>query len=163
MKLLAIVAASGILAGCASLTEAPKSFVHGEKYSATPLDVYPVTILSLNGQMHAPGMGVQITPGTIASVPAAAILVENIQERAEQHIGAQVAPGRVTIVAVPTDSKDAHQLKQRRLTLDVQPCTRYYVASARVSPTAADWKLVVTHQEEVGGCDKEKELAKAKA
>jgi hypothetical protein len=65
-------------------------------------------------------------------------------------------------VAVPTDSRHASQREQTSTTLAVAPCTRYYVASRREAPTAREWKLVVSHQEPVGGCDPARELAKAK-
>jgi hypothetical protein len=40
------------------------------------------------------------------------------------------------------------------LTIDAKPCTRYYLAAKRSSPTARDWKAFVSATEPIGECVK---------
>lgn len=133
MKLLATLGALALVAGCASLQEAPMSYISGAKYSATPVDEYPVRILSVNKHIQA-------GPSEV-----------------------QVAPGMATIVAIPTDGRHAAQSKQTSITIAVEPCTRYWMNSKRESVTANEWTLVIAHKEAVGGCDRDKEIAKARS
>jgi hypothetical protein len=133
MKLLVTIAAIALTAGCAVLQEAPMSFIHGAKYSQMPVDQYPLQILSVNKQLHFTRSGVQ------------------------------VAPGMATIVVAPTDGRYASQQKQSSFTLLVEPCTTYWLNSKRESPTANEYTVVVAHKEAVASCDKDKEIAKARA
>ena len=51
---------------------------------------------------------------------------------------------------------------QKKVSLTIEPCTRYYIAAQRESPLQQDWQLVVEETFAVGGCDPAKELEKAK-
>jgi len=40
------------------------------------------------------------------------------------------------------------------LQVDAKPCTRYYFAARRSSPTARDWKVFISASEPIGECEK---------
>ena len=40
------------------------------------------------------------------------------------------------------------------ITVDAKPCTRYYFAAKRSSPTARDWKVFISASEPIGECTK---------
>ena len=51
---------------------------------------------------------------------------------------------------------------QKRVSMTVAPCTRYYVAAQRRSPLLQDWEFVVEETWPVAGCDPAKEIEKAR-
>jgi hypothetical protein len=52
---------------------------------------------------------------------------------------------------------------EKKYTLEIAPCTRYYVAGDRVNPLQRDWSLVIEMTEPVAGCDPAEELRKAQS
>ena len=46
------------------------------------------------------------------------------------------------------------------LEIDAKPCTRYYLAARRSSPTARDWKAFVAENEPIGECVRKFQAAK---
>jgi len=66
---------------------------------------------------------------------------------------------RVTIAAPPPSGFREPVLKT--YTLNLAPCTRYYIAADRVNPLTSDWKLVIEEVESVAGCDPALEWKKA--
>ncbi|MBI3716938.1 MAG: hypothetical protein HY255_13180, partial [Betaproteobacteria bacterium] len=72
----------------------------------------------------------------------------------------QLAPGPHSLVLEAAPGDGARGTTQRSFAFKVEPCARYFLAAARSSPVAADWKLVVVSRERVAGCIDEEELKK---
>ncbi len=73
-----------------------------------------------------------------------------------------IAPGEhvLTVDAVPVAGFSLPV--QKRVSMTVAPCTRYYVAAQRRSPLLQDWEFVVEETWPVAGCDPAKEIEKAR-
>jgi hypothetical protein len=65
----------------------------------------------------------------------------------------------MTIAAPPQSGFREPVLKN--YTLNLAPCTRYYVAAYRRTSLTRDWTLIIEAQERVAGCDPEQEWQKA--
>ena len=65
-----------------------------------------------------------------------------------------VAPGARTIVVSIPGPKGMSNPSRATLEVDAQPCTRYYLAARRSSPTARDWTPFVVGSEPIGECVK---------
>lgn len=66
---------------------------------------------------------------------------------------------KVTIAAPPQAGFREPVLKT--YTLNLSPCTRYYIAADRANRLTRDWTLVIENQEPTGGCDVRREWEKA--
>ena len=42
--------------------------------------------------------------------------------------------------------------EQREISLDVRPCTRYYLVAVRANKLASDFDVRIDYEEPVGGC-----------
>jgi hypothetical protein len=74
-----------------------------------------------------------------------------------------IAPGpHKFVIAAPPITRTADPVL-RAYTLDIAPCTRYYIAANRQGKLAREWDLVIEATESVGGCDPQEELRKAAA
>ncbi len=127
-----------LLTAAASLTactSAPLSFVEGVPLTRTDPTLYPVRVVSLDGiiQFSSADQPLNVYPGSRSLVLAA-------------------APG-----------KSARGSTQKSYVLNVEPCSRYYLAAKRKSPMDSDWSLVLDHKEAVPGCTVESELKKTGA
>ena len=119
------------LLGCA--VTAPLSFVEGMPLTRPDSTLYPVRVVSIDGELvfKRPSQAIHVAPG----------------------------PRWMTLEAAP--GTGARRSIQKRYALKVEPCTRYVLAAKRDSPMAADWSLVVDAKEVVVGCNAEEELKKA--
>lgn len=74
---------------------------------------------------------------------------------------APISPGihRVVFSAAPVAG--FHVPTEKTYTLQIAPCTRYYVAADRKNRLTQDWSLVIENQEEVGDCNPSKEIEKS--
>ena len=132
MRALPLLAVSAAIAGCAAT--APLSFLSGQPQSRAELHLYPVRIVSVDGEIHF-------------NRPADRL---------------NVAPGlRWLVVDAPPPRQGARTSVQKSGAFRVEPCTHYWLAARRDSAMAADWTLVVDRQERVAGCDPAEELRKA--
>ena len=116
---------SVLLAGAALLAgcaSPPYARLEGERYYRTSLDTYPVIVSAVDGR------------STSANIP---VLVE---------------PGRhaVRVQALPTATQRFGEI--RTVTLDLAPCTRYWLVAVKSSPLAADFDVKVDHSEPIAGC-----------
>lgn len=63
-----------------------------------------------------------------------------------------VAPGKhEVVVSIPGTTRMSNPTRAT-LTIDAKPCTRYYLAARRSSPTARDWSAFVVGSEPIGEC-----------
>jgi hypothetical protein len=118
------------LSGCGS---APLSFLEGVPRTRTDPALYPVRVVSIDGDIYfnTPSKPIQVTPGP-------------------HWIVFEAAPGR-----------GARGSVQKSFTFMVEPCRRYHLAARRSSPMDADWSLTVDTMEPVAGCSPDEELKKA--
>jgi hypothetical protein len=63
-----------------------------------------------------------------------------------------VAPGMRTVVVSIPGPKGTSNPGRATLEVDAKPCTRYYLAARRSSPTARDWSAFVAASEPIGDC-----------
>lgn len=112
---------------------APRSLVEGQPYTRTDPRLYAVYIVSVDdvGYLRSPGQAIRLAPG-------------------RRSLLLQAAPGSGAYVRV-----------QKRVVLDVEPCTRYVLAARRDSPMASQWELVIDRKEPVAPCDPHEELQRA--
>ncbi len=65
-----------------------------------------------------------------------------------------VAPGKHLVVADLPPSKAHHEkiATQHSLEIDMQPCTRYYIAARLTDEVTRHWSLVIRDQDKIGEC-----------
>jgi hypothetical protein len=90
-----------------------------------------------------------------------AVSVEAVDRRGNTASPVFIDPGvhQVTIAAPP--QRGFREPVVKTYTLDLAPCTRYYIAADRVNALTRDWSLVIENQERVAGCDPAEEWKKA--
>jgi hypothetical protein len=100
----------------------PYARLEGERYYQTRLDTYPVIVSAVDGS------------STSAHIP---VLVE---------------PGRhdVRVQALPNRVQRFGEI--RTVSLDLAPCTRYWLVAVKTSPLATDFDVKVDHSEPIAGC-----------
>ena len=119
------VSLSVLLAGAALLAgcaSPPYARLEGERYFRTSLDTYPVIVSAVDGS------------STSANIP---VLVE---------------PGRheVRVQALPTQTQRFGDV--RTVTLDLAPCTRYWLVAVKPNPLSAAFDVKVDYSEPIAGC-----------
>jgi hypothetical protein len=135
MNLNRLCATLGAAAACAlaGCSAAPLSFIEGDLQTHTDLTLYPVRVVSVDRQIRF--------------------------NRPRQPIA--LAPGSHSLVLQAVGGRGARGSAQKTHVLNVQPCTRYYLAARRDNPMLYEWDLVVEREEPVGACDAGQELKKA--
>lgn len=63
-----------------------------------------------------------------------------------------VDPGVRKVVVQGPPGGARHLGEQREISLDVRPCTRYYLVAVRPNKLASDFDVRVDYEEAVGGC-----------
>ncbi len=63
-----------------------------------------------------------------------------------------VDPGVRKVVVQGPPGGGQHLGEQREISLDVRPCTRYYLVAVRPNRLASDFDVRVDYEEPVGGC-----------
>ena len=63
-----------------------------------------------------------------------------------------VDPGVRTLVVQGPPGGAAGIGEEREISLDVRPCTRYYLVAVRANKLSPDFTVRVDHEEPVGGC-----------
>lgn len=106
----------------AGCTTTTYSRLDGGRYYLTPLDTYPVTVTHVDGK------------STPLNAP---VLVE---------------PGRHQVTVQAEPSRAQRQGESRTITLDVAPCTRYWLVAVKPGPLSSDFGVKVDHQEPMPGC-----------
>ncbi|HEX6706308.1 MAG TPA: hypothetical protein VF169_16230 [Albitalea sp.] len=98
------------------------SKIDGYRYFKAPLDTYPVLVTKIDGQ------------STPLSTP---VLVE---------------PGPRQ-VAVQTYPDQYHRFgEERTISLDVKPCTHYYLVAVKPNRISADFDVKIDYEQSVPGC-----------
>lgn len=120
MRFISTVAIAGLAAATTACTT-PYSELYGSRYYRTPIDTYPVSVISVDGEYF-------------------------LRQPARIEPGAR----RVTVQGPPTVAQSTG--KQQTLTLEVKPCTRYYLVAQKANRLSSDFAVKVDHEEPVSGC-----------
>lgn len=120
---LAAALAAFVLAGCAAPPEG-FSFLHGERWRKVELNTFDVMIISVDGRhyIERPGKPVMVAPGL----------------------------RRIVVQGPPASGFTFGE--QRTLTLEVKPCTRYWLEAKKTSALVQDFEPRVNHSEPIAGC-----------
>jgi len=97
------------------------SQLYGTRYSVTPIDTYPVSIVRVDGH------DTLMTP----------VLVD---------------PGVRKVVVQGPRGAGSHLGEEREISLDVRPCTRYYLVAVRPNKLSSDFSVRIDYEEPVSGC-----------
>ena len=113
----------GLLAGCATVTDG-SSQLTGQRWKRAELNTFDVMIISVDGKhfIERPGFPVLVEPGK-----------------------------RAIVVQGPGASGFTYG-EQRTLTLEVKPCTTYYLEAKKPNALAQDFEPRVNHTEARAGC-----------
>jgi len=120
MRRVSMLAIVGLAAATAACTT-PYSELYGSRYYRTPIDTYPVAVISVDGE-HFLRQPARIDPG----------------------------PHRVTVQGPPTVARRFGN--QQTITLDVKPCTRYYLVAQKPNRLSSQYSVQIDHEEPVPGC-----------
>lgn len=120
---LAAFGVVGLLAGCATVTDG-SSQLTGQRWKKAELNTFDVMIISVDGKhyIERPGFPVLVEPGK-----------------------------RAIVVQGPAASGFTFG-EQRTLTLEVKPCTVYYLEAKKANALAQDFEPRVNHTEARAGC-----------
>lgn len=123
MTRVAVALGAAALGGCATATTS-YSQLTGKRWSKADINTYDVLIISVDGR-H------EIERG------ASPVLVE---------------PGLRKIVVQGPPTAGFTYGQQRTLSLDVKPCTRYWLEAKKANALSQDFEARVNHTEPVSGC-----------
>ena len=132
----ALLAATTVVAGCASIDQ-PYSHLSGARYFQTSLDTYPVSILLVDGKPVINGGAGAIVDNRSTPQPSNFALVD---------------PGSHQIRVQGPPGATGDRGETRTFTLNVAPCTRYYLVAVKSNRLASDFTVRVDHQEPMSGC-----------
>ncbi len=124
MALPLVAAAAALMTGCA--TQQDFSYVQGERWRKAELNTFDVLIISVGGKDY-------------------------IQRPYEP---VRIDPGKQAIVVQGPAVAGFRHGEQRTLTLDVQPCTRYWLEAKKTNSLAQDFEPRVNYSEPIPGCGK---------
>ena len=125
-KLAAATALVALAAACA--TQAGVSHLTGERWRKAELNTYDVTIISVDGSHY-------------------------IERRNQPVI---IEPGLRKIVVQGPPASGFTYGEQRTLTLDVKPCTRYFLEAKKSGPLSQNFEPRVNFEEPLAGCTPKK-------
>jgi hypothetical protein len=132
----ALLAATALVAGCAS-TGQPYSHLSGARYFQTSLDTYPVSILLVDDKAVINGSAGTVVDNRSTPHPVNFALVD---------------PGSHQIKVQGPPGATGGGGETRTFTLNVAPCTRYYLVAVKSNRLASDFTVRVDHQEPMSGC-----------
>ncbi len=133
-KLLPVLTILVFLASsAAAASSAPQSFLDGVPKTKTDLQLYPVTVIAVDGDLQHENPA-RVTPG----------------------------PHWLQI-AGPANEPRGIPTKPQTFVMKIEPCTHYYLGARKETETSHGWKLVVDQKETVGACDPAEEQKKADA
>ena len=115
-----LAGAAALLAACA--TDYHYSQLDGRRYNLTPIDTYPLLVVSVDGKSTPINGPVLVDAGS-------------------HQLGVQTFPDKVHRFGIT-----------RTLTFDVKPCTHYYLVAVKTTPLASDYTVKVDYEEPVPGC-----------
>ncbi len=114
--------AAALLAGCAS-TE-PFSYIQGQRWNKAELNTFDVTVIRVDG-------------------------TDYVQHGYEP---IRIDPGAHKIVVQGPRTAGFPYGQQRTLTLDVKPCTRYWLEAKKDNTLSQDFVPRVNYSEPIAGC-----------
>jgi hypothetical protein len=120
---LAALALATALTGCATVGDG-SSQLTGERWRKAELNTFDVLIISVDGKHHIERKGFPVI----------------------------VDPGRRQIVVQGPPASGFSYGEQRTLTLDVKPCTLYFLEAKKANALAQDFEPRVNHTEARAGC-----------
>jgi hypothetical protein len=119
----AAAAAMVLVGGCATLPEG-FAYLQGERWSKVELNTYDVIIISVDDSHY-------------------------IEDRYKPVI---IEPGMHKIVVQGPPVAGFTYGEQRTLTLDVKPCTHYWLEAKKPGPLSQDFEPRVNYEEPLAGC-----------
>jgi hypothetical protein len=119
----AVAGAATVLAACASLPDG-FAYLNGERWRKSELNTYDVIIISVDGEHYIEG---RMWP----------VIIE---------------PGQRQIVVQGPPVAGFTYGEQRTLSLEVQPCTRYWLEAKKPGPLSQDFEPRVNYAEPIAGC-----------
>jgi len=113
---------AAVLLSACASTSYTYSELIGERYYKTPIDTYPLIISKVDGKSALRGV-VRVDPG----------------------------PRSITFQGPPggTGARGAEELT---VTMDIKPCTRYYIVAQKDNRLDVDFKPKIDYEEPVAGC-----------
>jgi hypothetical protein len=109
------------LAGCATYSE-NASYLYGERYYRANIHTYATVITAVDGQATM-----------LRSVPV------------------PIEPGQHVVELVTAPAAGFRIPETRALTLNVEPCKRYFIVAERDNRLQQNWRPVVEHVDDAGG------------
>jgi hypothetical protein len=121
-RIAAVAALVALISACA--TQSGVSHLTGERWRKAELNTYDVTIISVDGSHY-------------------------IERRNQPVI---IEPGLRKIVVQGPPASGFTYGEQRTLTLDVKPCTRYFLEAKKPGPLSQDFEPRINYEEPLAGC-----------
>jgi|DewCreStandDraft_4_1066084.scaffolds.fasta_scaffold27887_3 hypothetical protein len=118
----AAVSLAALLAGCA--TTDTFSYIQGQRWKKAELNTFDVTIIRVDDKDYI--------------------------QRGYEPI--RIEPGLHKIVVQGPPTAGFRFGEQRTLTLDVKPCTRYWLEAKKDNPLSQDFEPRVNYEEPIPGC-----------
>ena len=131
-----VLAAPTLVAAGASMAHS-SSQLSGARYFQTSLDPYPVSILLVEEKSVVNGSAGGVVNNVPTPQPSSFALVD---------------PGSRQIKVQGPPGGTGNWGETRTFTLNVAPCTRYYLVAVKSSRLASDFTVRVDHQEPMSGC-----------
>ena len=100
----------------------PYSQLYGTRYYKVPIDTYPVQIVRVDGH----------------DTTSSPVFIES--------------GVRQITVQGPSDGLHRGYGEQRTTTLDLAPCTRYYLVAQKANRLSTNFEIKIDYQEPIGGC-----------
>ena len=120
---LLVLSVATMLGGCATQPDGV-AYLHGERWLKAELNTYDVIIISVDGTHYI--------------------------ERRDKPVIIEPGLHRIVVQAPPVTGFTYGE--QRTLTLDVKPCTRYWLEARKPGPLSQDFEPRVNYQEPLAGC-----------
>ena len=123
-RTLLVLSAAAMLGGCATQPDGV-AYLHGERWLKAELNTYDVIIISVDGTHYI--------------------------ERRDKPVIIEPGLHRIVVQAPPVTGFVYGE--QRTLTLDVKPCTRYYIVAVKANPLDSNFTPRVDYALPLGsGC-----------
>jgi hypothetical protein len=132
----AVLAATTVVAACASAPDYHYSQLSGVRYHRVPIDTYPVSIVRVDGKDVLAGPLLRVADRMDPYQRPVSLVDAGMRQ--------------VTVQGPPGGTGGVGEL--RTVPLEVAPCTRYYLVAVKNTPLASDFTVRIDHQEPVSGC-----------
>jgi hypothetical protein len=124
--------------------------------------ILTLTLSLLSGCGSAPLSFIETTPRMhLTSSHLYPIHIQSVDGSIQFERSIQLTAGPHELVIYALGGKGARSEYEKKVTLTIAACTRYYFLAERETPMSRDWKLIEESRETVAGCDPETELKKS--